>query len=93
MLQSKSIVTSVKIPLIISGFTGGKSGQQKRDCFHPGVSSLSRECIHFQEKEPIKSKNMIRAMLRYIWPEVNYLKYLYFNFLTIFFISFYNYNK
>ncbi|XP_043784144.1 iron-sulfur clusters transporter ABCB7, mitochondrial isoform X1 [Apis laboriosa] len=69
MLQSKSIVTSVKIPLIISGFTGGKSGQQKRDCFHPGVSSLSRECIHFQEKEPIKSKNMIRAMLRYIWPE------------------------
>lgn len=88
MLQSKSIVTSVKIPLIISGFTGGKSGQQKRDCFHPGVSSLSRECIHFQEKEPIKSKNMIRAMLRYIWPEVNYFNIyiLIFNNFLIFFL-------
>ncbi|OAD61336.1 ATP-binding cassette sub-family B member 7, mitochondrial [Eufriesea mexicana] len=69
MVQSKSIVTSVKFPSIISGFIGGKSGQQKRDCFHPGVSSLSRESIDFQEGESVKATNMIKAMLRYIWPK------------------------
>lgn len=60
--------------MVIPGFTGGKSGQQKRDCFHPGVSSLSHECIDVQEREAIKSANMIRAMLRYIWPKVSYLR-------------------
>ncbi|KOC70536.1 ATP-binding cassette sub-family B member 7, mitochondrial [Habropoda laboriosa] len=65
ILQSKSIVP----PLVIPGFTGGKSSQQKRDCFHPGVSSMSREGIDFQEKESVTSVNMIKAMLRYIWPK------------------------
>ncbi|KAK9305427.1 hypothetical protein QLX08_003553 [Tetragonisca angustula] len=69
--KKKSIISSVKFPLIIPGFIGGKSGQPKRDCFHPGVSSLSRESIDIQEKEAVKSANMIKAMLRYIWPEDN----------------------
>ncbi|XP_053979692.1 iron-sulfur clusters transporter ABCB7, mitochondrial-like isoform X2 [Hylaeus volcanicus] len=69
VLQAKSIVPPIKFPLIISGLTGGKSTQQKRDCFHPGVSSLSREAIQFQDKEPVTSTNMIKAMLRYIWPK------------------------
>ncbi|XP_076753471.1 iron-sulfur clusters transporter ABCB7, mitochondrial-like [Xylocopa sonorina] len=69
VLQSKSIVPPVKFPLVISGFTGGKSGQQKRDCFHPGVSSLSAESIDLQEGKSVTSLNMIKAMLRYIWPE------------------------
>ncbi|XP_043591232.1 iron-sulfur clusters transporter ABCB7, mitochondrial-like isoform X5 [Bombus pyrosoma] len=67
--KKKSIISSVKFPLVIPGFTGGKSGQQKRDCFHPGVSSLSHESIDIQEREAVKSANMIRAMLRYIWPK------------------------
>ncbi|XP_050600765.1 iron-sulfur clusters transporter ABCB7, mitochondrial isoform X6 [Bombus affinis] len=67
--KKKSIISSVKFPLVIPGFTGGKSGQQKRDCFHPGVSSLSHESINIQERETVKSANMIRAMLRYIWPK------------------------
>ncbi|XP_060819825.1 iron-sulfur clusters transporter ABCB7, mitochondrial isoform X3 [Bombus pascuorum] len=67
--KKKSVISSVKFPLVIPGFTGGKSGQQKRDCFHPGVSSLSHECIDIQEREAAKSANMIRAMLRYIWPK------------------------
>ena len=69
ILQSKSIVPPIKFPLILSGFTGGKSGQQKRDCFHPGASSLSREAIDLKDKEPITSTDMMHAMLRYIWPK------------------------
>ncbi|KZC09560.1 ATP-binding cassette sub-family B member 7, mitochondrial [Dufourea novaeangliae] len=69
IFQSKTIVPRIKLPLIISGFTGGKSGQQKRDCFHPGVSSVSRETIDFKDKEPVTASNMIKAMLRYIWPK------------------------
>lgn len=59
-----------KFPWVFpGGFIGGKSAQQqKRDCFHPGVTSLNREGIEFQEKESVTSSNMIKAMLRYIWP-------------------------
>ncbi|CAL7943275.1 unnamed protein product [Xylocopa violacea] len=68
VLQSKSIVPPVKFPLVISGLTGGKSGQQKRDCFHPGASTLSTEDIDLQGSS-VTSANMIKAMLRYIWPK------------------------
>ncbi|XP_034190012.1 ATP binding cassette subfamily B member 7 isoform X1 [Osmia lignaria lignaria] len=61
-------ITPIKFPLPIPGFREGKSGQQKRDCFHPGVSSLSQESIDLQEKEPVTSSDMIKAMLQYIWP-------------------------
>ncbi|XP_076661848.1 ATP binding cassette subfamily B member 7 isoform X1 [Halictus rubicundus] len=67
--QSKTIVPPVKFPLVISGFTGGKSGQPKRNCFHPGVSSLNRDAIDFKDREPVTASNMVKAMLRYIWPE------------------------
>ncbi|XP_031843782.1 ATP binding cassette subfamily B member 7 [Nomia melanderi] len=69
ILQSKIIVPPIKIPSIISAFTGGKWGQQKRDCFHPGVSSLNREAIDFKDKNPVSSSDMVKAMLKYIWPE------------------------
>ncbi|XP_029039998.1 iron-sulfur clusters transporter ABCB7, mitochondrial isoform X1 [Osmia bicornis bicornis] len=62
-------ITPIKFPLPIPGFREGKSGQQKRDCFHPGVSSLSQESIDLQEKEPVTSSDMIKAMLQYIWPK------------------------
>ncbi|XP_076247107.1 iron-sulfur clusters transporter ABCB7, mitochondrial-like [Calliopsis andreniformis] len=69
LLQSKSIVPPIKIPSILSGFIGGKWGQPKRDCFHPGVTSLSRESIDIKDREPVNSSDMIKAMLRYIWPK------------------------
>ncbi|XP_017876686.1 ATP-binding cassette sub-family B member 7, mitochondrial isoform X1 [Ceratina calcarata] len=68
ILQSKSLLPSLKFPWVFPEFIGGKSVQQKRDCFHPGVTTLSREGIEFQEKESVTSSNMIKAMLRYIWP-------------------------
>ncbi|XP_076281712.1 ATP binding cassette subfamily B member 7 isoform X2 [Lasioglossum baleicum] len=46
IMQSKTIVPPVKFPLVISGFTGGKS-----------------------DREPVTASNMVKAMLRYIWPE------------------------
>lgn len=67
--QSKSLVPPIKFPLVVSGLTGGKSGQQKRNCFHPGVSSLNREAIDFQNKAPVTSSEMIKGMLTYIWPK------------------------
>ncbi|XP_043255577.1 iron-sulfur clusters transporter ABCB7, mitochondrial isoform X2 [Colletes gigas] len=69
VLQSKSIIPPLKFPLTLSGLIGGKSSQQKRDCFHPGASNLSQEGIDFQGKEPVTSRSMITAMLRYIWPK------------------------
>ncbi|CAK9832303.1 Iron-sulfur clusters transporter ABCB7, mitochondrial [Anthophora retusa] len=67
--KKKSILPSVKFPWAIPGFTGGKASQQKRDCFHPGVSSMSREGIDLQEKQSVTSTDMIKAMLSYIWPK------------------------
>ena len=43
-------------------------GQWVRDCFHPGVSSLSREPMPTIEKESVSNREMIGAMLKYIWP-------------------------
>ncbi|XP_076398264.1 ATP binding cassette subfamily B member 7 isoform X1 [Megachile rotundata] len=67
ILQTKS-ATPIKFPLEIPWFTGGKSSQPKRDCFHPGVSSLSHESLDLQDKKPVTSSDMIKAMLTYIWP-------------------------
>lgn len=59
---------------VVTGVTGGKPGQQKRNCFHPGVSSMSRETISFEDRPPVTSKEMIKGMLSYIWPKVAYQK-------------------
>ncbi|KAG7199252.1 hypothetical protein KM043_018118 [Ampulex compressa] len=67
--QSKTVVPPVKFPLAVESLTGAKPGQQKRNCFHPGTSSLSRDGIDIQSKASVTSSDMIKAMLRYIWPE------------------------
>ncbi|XP_011140678.1 ATP-binding cassette sub-family B member 7, mitochondrial [Harpegnathos saltator] len=67
--QSKSIVPPVKFTSVVASLTGSKPGQQKRNCFHPGVSSLSRDAIDLQDKPEITSTDMLKAMLKYIWPE------------------------
>ncbi|XP_035725505.1 ATP-binding cassette sub-family B member 7, mitochondrial-like isoform X1 [Vespa mandarinia] len=67
--QSKSVVSPVKYILAVTGITGGKPGQQKRNCFHPGVSGLSRDAIGFKEQSSVSSTDMLKAMLKYIWPE------------------------
>ncbi|XP_043276616.1 iron-sulfur clusters transporter ABCB7, mitochondrial isoform X2 [Venturia canescens] len=66
--QSKPVVTPTKARLAVDGVTGGKPGQQKRNCFHPGVSSLSRE-NGIVDSEPVNSSQMMKAMLGYIWPK------------------------
>ncbi|XP_012278205.1 ATP-binding cassette sub-family B member 7, mitochondrial [Orussus abietinus] len=67
--QVQSVVTPVKFALVVAGITGAKPGQQKRNCFHPGVSNLSREGVNFQDSPPVTSTDMIKAMLAYIWPK------------------------
>ncbi|XP_047986017.1 iron-sulfur clusters transporter ABCB7, mitochondrial isoform X1 [Leguminivora glycinivorella] len=46
-------------------------GIQKRDCFHPGASVLSREDINLGDAKPVSGADMIRGMLAYIWPQDN----------------------
>lgn len=42
--------------------------QPTRGCFHPGASVLSRDDISVTENEPVTGKQMVQAMLQYIWP-------------------------
>ncbi|XP_018053279.1 PREDICTED: ATP-binding cassette sub-family B member 7, mitochondrial [Atta colombica] len=67
--QSKSVVPPIKLVSVVTGLTGAKPGQQKRNCFHPGISSLSRDAIDLHDKSSLTSMDMLKAMLRYIWPE------------------------
>ncbi|CAH1644600.1 unnamed protein product [Spodoptera littoralis] len=46
-------------------------GIQKRDCFHPGASVLSREDINLGDAKPVSGVDMIRGMLEYVWPKDN----------------------
>ncbi|KAK6641928.1 ATP-binding cassette sub- B member 7, mitochondrial [Polyplax serrata] len=41
----------------------------KRDCFHPGVSSLARDPVTFSRATKVTGVDMIRAMMAYIWPK------------------------
>lgn len=68
--QAKSVITPVKNPLIVDGMTGGKPGQQKRNCFHPGASTMSREDLNLKDSPSVTSADMIKAMGSYIWPQV-----------------------
>lgn len=43
--------------------------QPVRGCFHPGASALSRETLKLANSGPITGKQMIAAMLQYIWPK------------------------
>ncbi|KAI2474287.1 ATP binding cassette (ABC) transporter subfamily B member [Diabrotica virgifera virgifera] len=43
--------------------------QPIRGCFHPGASTLTRETISLQKQTPITGRQMVGAMLQYIWPE------------------------
>ncbi|EGI70982.1 ATP-binding cassette sub-family B member 7, mitochondrial [Acromyrmex echinatior] len=67
--QSKSVVPPIKLVSVVTGLTGAKPGQQKRNCFHPGISSLSRDAIDLHDKSSVTNMDMLKAMLRYIWPE------------------------
>ncbi|XP_011299371.1 ATP-binding cassette sub-family B member 7, mitochondrial [Fopius arisanus] len=67
--QAKPVITPVKNPLIVDGVTGGKPGQQKRNCFHPGASALSRDDLQLKDYPPVTSADMIKAMGSYIWPK------------------------
>lgn len=69
--QSKSVVPPVQFTSVVASLTGAKPGQQKRNCFHPGVSSLNRDATDLQDKSQVTSTDMLKAMLKYIWPEVN----------------------
>lgn len=71
--QAKSIIPPSKSDLVVNSLTGGKQGQQKRNCFHPGVSSLSRDGIGLKTDKPVNSSDMAKAMLGYIWPQVQKL--------------------
>ncbi|GBP80535.1 ATP-binding cassette sub-family B member 7, mitochondrial [Eumeta japonica] len=45
---------------------------QKRDCFHPGASVLSREDINLGDAKPVTGTDMIKGMLAYVWPKENH---------------------
>ncbi|XP_014283304.1 iron-sulfur clusters transporter ABCB7, mitochondrial [Halyomorpha halys] len=61
--KTKTYFKSIKDNLSIS--------QIKRWCFHPGTSVLSRETLGkvTQDSKQVTSKDMINAMLQYIWPK------------------------
>ncbi|KAL0891813.1 hypothetical protein ABMA27_015078 [Loxostege sticticalis] len=46
-------------------------GIQKRDCFHPGASVLSREDINLADAKPVTGVDMVRGMMEYVWPKDN----------------------
>ena len=69
--QAKSVIPPSKSDLVVASLTGREQGQQKRNCFHPGVSSLSRDGIGVKTDKPIKSSDMTKAMFSYIWPQVS----------------------
>ncbi|XP_045492864.1 iron-sulfur clusters transporter ABCB7, mitochondrial isoform X1 [Colias croceus] len=46
-------------------------GIQKRDCFHPGASVLSREDINLGDAKPVTGMDMVRGMMEYVWPKDN----------------------
>lgn len=45
----------------------------KRNCFHPGISSISTNNapVNDDSSKQITSKDMLKAMLSYIWPKVS----------------------
>lgn len=62
-------------------------GIQKRDCFHPGASVLSREDINLGDAKPVSGADMVRGMLAYVWPKVNLFAIYYVFNLFIFLIA------
>ncbi|KAF5288716.1 hypothetical protein FQA39_LY15288 [Lamprigera yunnana] len=42
--------------------------QPARGCFHPGVGSLARDGLPLGKNRIVTGKDMVQAMLRYIWP-------------------------
>lgn len=46
-----------------------QKSQPVRGCFHPGASALSRESLKLTESGPITGRQMVVAMLQYIWPK------------------------
>ncbi|XP_058809275.1 iron-sulfur clusters transporter ABCB7, mitochondrial [Phymastichus coffea] len=67
--QAKPVVTPVKQNLVVASITGAKPAQQKRNCFHPGASSLSRDGLDFVSGPQVTGQDMIRAMFNFIWPK------------------------
>jgi len=45
--------------------------QTARPHFHPGASSLGDENTMFGKGKQVTSREMMRAMLNYVWPKVN----------------------
>lgn len=68
--QRQPAVTQVANNLAVASITGAKPGQQKRNCFHPGVSSLSRESLNFGDGRKVTGTDMLKAMVHFIWPKV-----------------------
>lgn len=64
------MVTPVKLNLVVESITGGKPAQQKRNCFHPGASSLSRDGLEFGSGPQVTGQDMMQAMFKFIWPKV-----------------------
>lgn len=51
------------------------STSAKRGCFHPGASLISTNNIQLDDgNKKITGKDMLRAMLSYIWPKVSTVK-------------------
>ncbi|KAK4879524.1 hypothetical protein RN001_007670 [Aquatica leii] len=42
--------------------------QPARGCFHPGVGSLARDTLQVNTNAVVTGRDMVSAMLRYIWP-------------------------
>ncbi|XP_001605664.2 ATP-binding cassette sub-family B member 7, mitochondrial isoform X1 [Nasonia vitripennis] len=67
--QAKPIVTPVKQNSVVASITGAKPAQQKRNCFHPGASSLGRDALDLGQDKKVTSKDMIKTMFNFIWPK------------------------
>ncbi|KAJ8680880.1 hypothetical protein QAD02_016667 [Eretmocerus hayati] len=67
--QAKPIVTPVKNSLVVESITGAKPAQQKRNCFHPGASSLNRDALNIDNGPKVTGNEMLKAMFEFIWPK------------------------
>lgn len=64
--MSASIISKALIGLKLPSLK--PKSQPTRGCFHPGASVLSRESIPLGNAKAVTGQEMIKAMLKYIWP-------------------------
>lgn len=63
-------VNKTSLKSVVESITGAKPAQQKRNCFHPGASSLGRDGLNLGNAPQVSGNDMLKAMFNFVWPKV-----------------------